>query len=76
MIMLYYVWHYFFTSIHWPNPEQSESVRALWGKELVPLFQPNLQTVLSLINITWTTVTERNEMALSESSHLKYAHAY
>lgn len=31
---------------------------------------------LSLTDITGRTVTERNQMALHESSHLKYAHAY
>lgn len=39
-----------------------------------PTLPPNY--TFSLIDITWTTVTERNQKALHDSSHLKYAHAY
>lgn len=39
-----------------------------------PTQPPNY--TFSLIDITWTTVTERNQKALHDSSHFKYAHAY
>lgn len=55
---LYYVWLYYFTFICQPNPEQRES-EAMWGKELVPPFQPNLQTILSLSLTSLEQLSER-----------------
>lgn len=59
---------------------QTQSKAKVWGhvrEEACTSFptQPPNYT-FPLTDITWTTVTEKNQIALHDSSHLKYAHAY
>lgn len=68
-------------TISLPSTGPTQSRVKAWqqceGRSLYLLSNPTSELYrLSLIDIIWTTVTERNEMALRESSHLKYAHAY